>query len=143
MFGATPVAHTTRSASIGSPESVASARLPLRRAMPATRVAVRTETPFDSHQRAIIAPPVSSIMRGSIRSAISTTTRSTPRAASASSTMQPMKPAPISTTRLPGFAPARIRRASASVQQFSTPSESIPSTGGLTAWAPVAISSRS
>ena len=143
MFGDTPVAQTTRSASIGSPPSVASVRLPLLRAISVTRVPVRTATPFDSHQRAIIAPPVSSIMRGSIRSAISTTTRSTPRAASASSTMQPMKPAPISTTRSPGFAPARIRRASASVQQFSTPSESMPSIGGLIGCAPVAISSRS
>ena len=57
--------------------------------------------------------------------------------------MQPMKPAPMSTTREPFLVAAAILRPSSSVQQFSTPSKSMPGIGGRAACEPVAISNRS
>ena len=108
-----------------------------------TRAFVCTRTPFFSHHFLIIPPATGVIMRGTMRSPISTTVRWTPRVASASRMMQPMKPAPICSTRDPGFARAAMARASASVQQVCTAGRSIPTTGGLVACAPVAISRRS
>jgi hypothetical protein len=137
------VAQTTLSAVIPPPPASASSILPFFFASPSTRVEVSTLTPLASHQRLIMSPPVPSIMRGTMRSSISMMVSSTSRATRASSTMQPMKPAPISTTDEPGRAAAPMRRASASVQQFSTPSMSMPGIGGRVACDPVAMSSRS
>ena len=142
-FGITPVAQTTRSASIELPPPSVRWSAPFAASIAVTWAEVSTLTPLFSHQRLIISPPVSSIMRGIMRSAISTTVSWTFRAASACKTMQPMNPAPMSTTREPGFARSAILRASSRVQQPSTPGRSIPGIGGLTVWEPVAINSRS
>ena len=100
-------------------------------------------TPLPSHQRLISAAAPGGIMRGTMRSPISTTVSAAPRAVIDSMMMQPMKPAPICSTRAPGCTAAAMLRASASVQQVSTPGGSMPGIGGSAGEEPVASSSRS
>ena len=133
---------TTSQSSTSPPSSVAARRSP-RGAIDATFVPVRTWMPLRSHHVLIIAPAPSVIIRGTMRLPVSTIVSRTPLAASASMMMQPMNPAPICTTSAPGFATARILRASSSVQHASTFGRSMPGIGGRFGVTPVAISSRS
>ena len=111
--------------------------------MASTVVEVSTLMPSFSHQRLIMSPIASLVMRETMRSSISMTVSSTLRAASASRMMQPMNPAPIRTTFEPGSVSSMMRCASASDQQLWTPIRSTPGMGGRVAVAPVATSSLS
>ena len=144
MAGRTPVALMTRSASSTlPPDRCTFIASPSPRSMRSTLWPVNTCTPCCSHQSRIMPPATGPIMRGTMRSPISTTDSCTPRFCSASMMMQPMKPAPICSTRAPGRARSAMARASASVQQVSTPGRSNPGMGGRTGCEPVAISKRS
>ena len=135
MFGLTPVALITRSASsAAAPLGQRAPRSGAHRAsIASTRVPVYTARPWLSHQSLIMPPAVGPIMRGTMRSPISTTVSlhaargqrlHDDAADEAGAHLQHAR------ARL-GRQLRMMARASSSVQQGCTPGPSMPGIGGV------------
>ena len=143
MLAFTPTDTTTKSADTSPPASVDTFNAPPSWATPVTLVEVSSVTPWASTQRFSISPPVASIILEIMRSSASTTVRLTPRSTKLSKIMQPINPAPINTTLAPFLARVAMYSASSKVQQWCTPSKSMPGTFGTKGVDPVATNSLS